>query len=138
MGALFEAIINISISLILVNIIGLNGVMFGTLVANTFRTIQYAFFISNHVIKGSIRKTIIIFCWFLSNSILIIGLQLFTFRFLPEINTWSVWMIYGVVALFIATIVTLASSYIFYKPELKRVIRIPLALINEKGGKSND
>ena len=64
-GAIAEPIINIIISVCLVYKYGIIGVVIGTVVAMTFRTIQYAVYMSKHVVKRSIwifiKKFIIIF-----------------------------------------------------------------------------
>ena len=44
-GAYLEAIINLTTSIVLVNIIGIAGVAIGTLLANIFRSFQYAVYI---------------------------------------------------------------------------------------------
>jgi O-antigen/teichoic acid export membrane protein len=50
-GAFFEAFMNIVVSIILVNLLGLVGVAIGTLCATVFRTFQYALYVSHNVIK---------------------------------------------------------------------------------------
>lgn len=133
MGALYEAIINISLSLVLVNFIGLNGVMFGTFVANTFRTVQYAFFISNNVIKGSIVGTIRRFIWFLGNSALVIIIQLLAFKLLPNTNGWDMWIAHGFVAALISGALTAISSYLFFRSEFYQIIGLFKKTLKKKG-----
>ena len=48
-GAYFEAFLNVITSIILVNFIGIVGTSIGTLLANVFRTYQYAFYIDNKI-----------------------------------------------------------------------------------------
>ncbi len=136
MGALYEAVINLTLSVVLVNVIGLNGVMLGTLVANTFRTIQYAFFISTNIIKGSIKRTSKRLCWFMVNSFAIVSAQQLAFRNLPEIATWQNWILNGMVVFSIAVIVTFCTSKILFPHELKRALGIILKLIKRNGGRS--
>ncbi|SFC26604.1 lipopolysaccharide biosynthesis protein [Butyrivibrio sp. YAB3001] len=50
-GAIIEPIINIIISLCLVNIMGMNGVIVGTIIAMTYRTIQYSLYSTAHVLE---------------------------------------------------------------------------------------
>ena len=50
-AAIMEATLNLLISVVLVNIIGLEGVAIGTLVANLYRTVSYALYIDNNVVK---------------------------------------------------------------------------------------
>ena len=130
-GAMIEAIINISLSVVLVNFIGLNGVMFGTLVANTFRTIQYAFFISNNIIIGSIGKTVKRFIVFFISSIVIVCLQLYTSHFLPVIDSWKIWILHGCVSFVIAILVTALVSYVVFPNYIKKVYNIVLSSMHK-------
>ena len=53
-GAIAEPIINIVISVILVFKLGLVGVAIGTLIAMAFRTVQYAVYMSKHIVPRSL------------------------------------------------------------------------------------
>ena len=121
MGALYEALINILLSILLVNFWGLNGVMFGTLVANLFRTIQYAFYISNHIIQGSIIGSIIRIIWFISNSMLVVFLQHYIINFIPKVDGWGGWIINGVEVIIIAVFITAITAFFFYSKEMKKL-----------------
>ena len=122
MGALYEALINIGLSLIFVNIWGLSGVMFGTLVANTFRTVQYAFFISNNIIKGSIKGSIRRFVWFLGNSATIITAQVFTLYLVPDQSGWIGWIMDGAIAFVVSMVITAFSAIVFYRSDLIKLV----------------
>ena len=132
MGAMYEALINITLSLILVNFIGLNGVMLGTLVANTFRTAQYALYISKHIIQGSIRGSIRRFVWFIANSALVVLAQMAALRALPEINGWADWILGGFAAVAAAGVVTAGMSYAFFKNDFHKLIRMALSVLRRK------
>ena len=54
-GAIFEAVMNIVVSVLLVIKLGLIGVAIGTTCALTFRTMQYAFYSSKHILHRSIK-----------------------------------------------------------------------------------
>ena len=53
-GAIAEMLINICLSVVLVNTMGLVGVVVGTLIAMVFRTLQYIVYLSKHILKRSI------------------------------------------------------------------------------------
>ena len=122
--ALLEALINIALSLILVNFIGINGVMIGTLVANTFRTVRYAFFISGHIIPGSIQLSARRFLWFIVNSGITVLLQLLLFGAMPAANSWGNWVLKGFAGVGIAGAVTVLMSYLFYRQEFFRLLSL--------------
>ena len=122
--ALLEAVINISLSLILVNFIGLNGVMIGTLAANTFRAVRYAFFISDHIITGSIRQSAARFLWFVADFGITVALQLLVLHALPEMSGWGGWVIKGFLSVGVAGAVMLLMSALFYKEEFHRLLSL--------------
>ena len=127
-GAAAEATINIITSIILVQFIGLNGVIIGTLIANTFRTVQYALFISNHVIKGSINGSIKRFVWFLVNSIIILGVDVLLDSFIG-ISGWTGWIIRCVTFTCVGLTITAIMSFVFYRSEFKRLVTLPRRFI---------
>lgn len=57
-GAIFEPVMNIVLSIVLVLKYGLVGVAIGTLSATMFRTMQYSVYMSKHILKRSIFITI--------------------------------------------------------------------------------
>lgn len=116
-GAYFEAGINISLSVLLVQFIGIVGVAIGTLVANTFRTLQYAIYIDNNLVKRGksvfIKKTI----WTAIN----IGIIYFTSQTIISripCTTWITWIITAFLVTVFSIIVTFISACIFYKHDL--------------------
>lgn len=117
-AALMEAIINLGLSFALVTKFGLCGVMFGTLMANTFRTVHYAFFISKNVLFGSIKGTIIRFSWYVGNSIIIILCQVVVMRLLPGASSWRIWIMWGFISFIIAVVVTAISAFLFFRSDL--------------------
>ena len=63
-GAWIEAISNILLSIILVHKFGLVGVVIATLVAMSFRTIEFIYFSSKHILNRSMKISIKIFLVF--------------------------------------------------------------------------
>ncbi len=57
-GAYIEAIINIVVSILLVRKYNLVGIAIGTLVAMTYRTLDYMFFLKKNIIYNNIKDTI--------------------------------------------------------------------------------
>ena len=120
-GAFVEAILNLSISFIGVFKFGLIGVTIGTLVANTFRTIQYAVFISrNMLVDRSILKFVMRCIWLCLNMIIIYIIL----SVLPQVtvSSWSDWIIDGIYSCVVAMIVTGIMSLLCYKSDLFRAL----------------
>lgn len=121
-GAMVEALLNLAISLILVQYIGLNGVIIGTLIANVFRTTQYAFYSSKELLDRKISAFWGICSWHILNSSIIC----FVYSCICQINitNWMSWLLCGVIAFVVAMVVTIGSAYVFYRKQLIHAFRI--------------
>lgn len=118
-GAAAEAIINILTSVILVKIFGLVGVIIGTLVANTFRTVQFALFASNKLLHRSVGENVNRFLWLVLTSGMailcsILILSLFSFEI-----SWLGWILQAVIVFTVSMVSALIMSVVFYKNDLK-------------------
>lgn len=129
-GAFAEAAINIIISIIFVNVIGIEGVAIGTFCAMSFRTIQYAVYLSENILKRNIIyfiKRVFIYSF---DSILI----LFVVNLLPKkiIDSYVTWGLYAIEVVSIATVITLIIGIIFYFDDLKNIYLIIKRLFNKR------
>lgn len=119
-GAILEAVINIVISLLAVSRYGIVGVSIGTLAALSFRTIQYAIYMSKNIIK---RK----YSYFISHiviSLLVIFIvKELSKMYLPIINNWGLWIIYAFITTIISIAITAVSDYLFYREDMFNLIR---------------
>ena len=130
-GAFFEAGLNLTSSIVLVKFIGITGTAIGTLLANVFRSFQYAFYIERNVVsrgKVVLLKDII---WISINLGLSCSIARILF-FRIDISSWSGWCCCGVMVVFISITVTLMTSLIAYRPVvmqtyavIRRMIGVP-------------
>lgn len=122
-GAWVEAITNIVISLMLVIKFGIVGVAIGTLVAMFIRTIEFMYHTAKYILKRkqieaykhlliTIVETIIVFL--IVNCI--IGGTVFT--------NYIMWIKYAIIAVIIATVVTIGINCILYRKETVGIIDI--------------
>jgi len=119
-GAIFEAIINIVVSVICVIMFGLIGVAIGTAFAMAFRTIQYVVYLSNNIMYRKIS-------YFIKHALIcfaiIIAVYYISLLYIPvHINTWRLWIIYAFITTIIAMLLTLITDILFYKDDLKLLI----------------
>ena len=136
-GALAEAFINIIVSVCLTIKIGLLGVVIGTL-ANAFRTIQYAVYLSKHILPRSMMRVINRLLWTIGNFyISTILCKMIIFLCGVEITQWSIWILFGVISVSICGVVTLISSYIFYRKDVVSSLQI-MKRVLRKGGCQGD
>lgn len=114
-----EAAINIVISIILVNYIGLIGVAIGTLIAMVYRLCYHIYFTKKLI--G--RKQRFFYKRILIYSIgLLIGTLLCWFLVGPASNTIKSWLIHALLYTCIYSLVYILISIIFYKNELKKAL----------------
>lgn len=112
-GALEEAIINLLLSIVLVQFVGINGVVIGTLVANVFRTIQYAFFVSDKILNRSVVLIVKHVVWMFSCMGIIIPLVMYIDGFVFVLG-WIGWLIKAFVTFVVALIIAIIFSIAFY------------------------
>ena len=107
------SILNIVISIILVNFLGLVGIAIGTLIAMLYQTIWMAIYDSKNFIKWPIRNFVKQFLIDFITAILIILIGK-----IISINdiTWSGWILYAIKVSLIAVAFILLINYIFYRP----------------------
>lgn len=116
-AAIIEAAMNIVISVVLVQFIGIVGVAVGTFVANVYRSYQYAFYIDKNIVTRGKRVFILKSLWALFNMALIcipaeLVLQNVT------INSWLKWIGVAVIVGLYAVAVWAVSSLIFYRKDM--------------------
>lgn len=129
-GAIFEAALNITISIIFVIKFGLIGVAIGTLVATIFRSFQYAVYLSKSIVKRSIF--IFIFHIFVNGAVAILTYLISHFCFTFETNNFLWWIIKAVLIVITSTVISLVLHLAFYHKDFKGLITKITALVKEK------
>lgn len=115
-GALEEAIINLSLSIILVQFVGINGVIIGTLVANVFRTVQYSIFVSNKILNRSTVMIVKHVVWMLACMGVIVPIVMCLDEFVLA-SGWIGWLIKAVITFIAALTITVIFSMLFYRDD---------------------
>ena len=133
-AAIAEAVMNIVISVVLVNIIGIVGVAIGTLVANLYRTFQYAFYIDKNIVKRGKRVCLLKFAWMLFNMALIIVPGYLVIQNL-NINSWLMWALVSIACVVYGLAVVLISSAIFYRRDMRNAIKTGKSIVLRRFGK---
>ena len=123
-GAMIEAIINIVVSIILVNLVGITGVIIGTLIANLFRTTQYALFSYKVILQKPLMNAAKKLFFTLVTAGVIIMICMLLNQFIVFPSGWTGWVIQATLTFVIAVFIGLISSLCFFKSELIRVWHI--------------
>lgn len=129
-GAFMEALINIILSVALVNRIGIEGVAIGTLCAMLFRTIQYANYLSKHILERSIWVFIKRFAISIMTVILIIIL----YQQIPHftVHSYAAWILHAIATGIMVSLVTILISIMFYHENLIGLLDLIRKLVSRK------
>lgn len=112
-GAFVEAGINVAVSAVLVYFLGIIGVAVGTLAAMTFRTVQYACYLSKNILE----RSMLIFFKRVGVSVLCVACAIGAVQFLPHIavNSYLTWAVYAVQTALVTLILTVLINLVFFK-----------------------
>ncbi|MBQ7542070.1 MAG: sugar isomerase [Clostridia bacterium] len=118
-GAFLEAGINVVLSVALVIPLGLSGVALATLVAMTVRTVQYALYLSRHIL----RRPFAVFLGRCAVNLAACGLSVLSCVLLPrpEIADYLRWALYAVPVFLICGVWTLLLNSLFYREDLRNL-----------------
>lgn len=109
-GSILEAIINLAISVLLLNFIGLTGLAIGTFVAITYRYLYFVYYLKRNIINMDFRsylKRLIMVCIFVSVNIF------FYFKLKIVIDSLFQFCIYGIITVAIEIIFFMILFLIF-------------------------
>ena len=122
--AIAEAVINIVASIILINLIGINGVIIGTIIANIYRTVRYAYFTDKNIISRGILVFIKRIIWCASAVVINIWLSSLLNKLIVFSENWFGWIVQGVLVLIISLIITLLLSICIYRNEVSSFFKV--------------
>lgn len=118
-GAWVEAILNITLSIILVFNFGIIGVAIGTIIAMFIRTIEFMYHTSKYVLKRSIIESLI---WIIVIIIeMILCYSLITTSIVMEINNYIEWFKYAVITFCITSIIVVLINCMFNLKTIKKL-----------------
>ena len=112
-----EVIANLLLSILLAKKYGLIGVTIGTIISLAIRTFELIYYSSKYILKRSINRTlrVILLNFIIIFIIYMVGYNIEKFFI---INSYLNWLIYAIVVLIIATIISLFINIIFYKDNI--------------------
>jgi len=129
-GEIFEACLNIVISIAMIRRFGLVGVAIGTLCATVFRTFQYYIYMSRHIIIRGIWpliKRLILSA--LTFGLVIIISNRFEFS---NPTSYYAWIIQAIPVALVALVVVIIIEVIFYRGDLMLMFQKVKNAVNRK------
>ncbi|PLT31792.1 lipopolysaccharide biosynthesis protein [Peribacillus deserti] len=128
--AIIEMLINISVSLILVNFLGIYGILIGTIAAFLYRTTDMIIYANKYIIKQkqykSFSRVLLVFL------LIIINLFIFKYLVIWEVTNWLEWIIQASIATIISIITTIVLNYIKERNAILELFKTVMNLIKFK------
>ncbi len=125
-GAIAEPILNIAVSVAAVAAFGLVGVVLGALVATVFRTFQFAWFISRHVLSGVLHSLLCDLVLAVADfSLIVLACRCFASH-VP--TSYVQWAFHAMIVSSVSAGTVLATGLVFHRRECiglwKKLVRI--------------
>ena len=121
-GAFVEATLNILISVILGHLIGMNGIIIGTVFSGLFRTMQYNIFVHKSIIAD--KKWFSIFKIFIYTYVCGTVCYFLSGLFLPEkMSGYGEWAIYAVAVFAVVVFVSVCALVAFFPKRCKLMLK---------------
>lgn len=135
-GAIAEAFINIVLSISLVRLIGLPGVIIGTIVSMVFRTTQYVLYVSKYIIPGVWRTYLRGLLFGLLSSTAITSLSRIAFGD-GIVSGFVPWIAHGFCVIGIAAVVFIVLAFTIYPKQISGMYKFLVATNHRRKGKVN-
>lgn len=130
-AAILESVINLISSVVFVMLLGLNGVIVGTIIANLYRTISYALHVSRNILSRSFRVVVYRFIWTVAGMLIAIPCAWFACSFIG-IAGWTGWIVKGIVASVLTAAVAAVMSLLFYRSDFTGFIGLVMRKLRFK------
>ena len=128
--AIIEAFLNLSVSILLVRSYGICGVLIGTIVSFSYRSLDMIMYNNNHLISGTLKRTI---SRLLRNSMSLMGIIIVA-SFVPfHAASWLTWMVYAIITFVISSSFILVVNYLFEKELFITVCKRGVGIVRKSG-----
>lgn len=128
--AISEAIINITISILMVIKYGLVGVAIGTLATMIFGAISYSYYVSKYIAERNISKS---YVHMIISLVTVVIVYLLSNIYLPKVNSYYEWIIYATITCLLSLFITYVFDVILYNKQMKETIRRIKKILLKRG-----
>ena len=130
--AILEAGINLTLSIVLVNLMGVSGVIMATIIANLFCTSMFVYFTSKNILKRSVYVVIRRVAWVLiCISVTMVFSNIIIKTIAYNNVSWFGWFFEAIVVFTISVVITLSMSLLFYKEDLINLMKKAISVIKK-------
>mgnify|MGYP000209925586 CR=1 FL=1 len=126
--AILEAVINITVSLLLIKPLGMYGLLIGTICSFAYRTTDIIYYSHKHILNISCKKSVLR----VLRVALVIAINVILYKLLVGkyiMNGWGEWIMYAVIA---SIIVLVTTGLIYFITEKKQFLACMNLIIKKK------
>ena len=129
-GAFAEAGINIVLSVVLACVMGLDGIIIGTIIALSYRTTRYHYFICKNIIN---RDFISIFYRYLY-SFLVIVICMISSKILPlsGVNSYLKWIMFASISAIFSIAIATILGFLFFRNNMAMVFKSIIQILKNR------
>lgn len=126
--AILEAVLNLSVSLFLVGKLGISGVLIGTIVSFSYRSLDVIFYNNKHLIPKTLKTTI---NRLLRNIIVFVIVMVFFKTISYNVTSWGGWFIYAIITAVVSSVLIIGVNFLFERELFMSVIKRGLRIVKK-------
>jgi O-antigen/teichoic acid export membrane protein len=121
-GAFIEAGLNVILSVVLVNVVGISGIIIATIVSTIYRMLDYVWYLQKYILE----RNIVVFIRRILTTILCAASVVIICYFIPfhTVTTYTQWLLKAIPIFVISCTVTFLWNIVLYKKDLLLVVHI--------------
>ena len=126
--AILEAVLNLSVSLFLVGKLGISGVLIGTIVSFSYRSLDVIFYNNKYLISKTLKTTI---NRLLRNVIVFVIVMVFFKTISYNVTSWGGWFIYAIITAVVSSVLIIGVNFLFERELFMSVIKRGLRIVKK-------
>lgn len=124
-----ETLINLFVSIVGVIMLGIYGVLLGTIVALFYRTLDFAIYVYKRILMKSVKRTLLLY----GVNLLLSVIAICFLQVLPiQINSYIDFAIYGVIVSVPMIVIFTCVNYLSFRNEMQVAVQLVLTRIQRK------
>lgn len=124
-----EAALNVFLSIVLIQVMGISGVVVGTIVANLYRTGHYMVFIYKNILNERRTRFLPKLIYIVLSILMVLLIDNVVFNKYLLVTTWTQWIIKAIIAFGGSTFIAVAFSFLFLRGDLVATISFAKRMI---------
>lgn len=126
--AILEAVLNLSVSLFLVGKLGISGVLIGTIVSFSYRSLDVIFYNNKYLISETLKTTI---NRLLRNIIVFVIVMVFFKTISYNVISWGGWFISAIITAVVSSVLIIGVNFLFERELFMSIIKRGLRIVKK-------